>query len=175
MAESPHRNRIRIVRLLAVGATAFVGALAVTALSLAEGSVAGVVLHRLFEPLCHQMPERSFTVEGGPVPVCARCTGLYVGGWLALVAAALPWGRSTRAFAKRPSRRWLVAAALPTGVDWMLGMVGLPASGNGLRAILALPAGFALALWVALAILEESRPRRTHTSARSAVLEEETA
>lgn len=36
--------------------------------------------------VCHQRPERSFTLGGASLPVCARCTGLYVG---ALVAGGL--------------------------------------------------------------------------------------
>ncbi len=29
--------------------------------------------------VCHQLPHRSFHISGVPMPVCARCTGLYVG------------------------------------------------------------------------------------------------
>ncbi len=34
---------------------------------------------------CHQMSERSFFVRGYQFPVCARCTGVYLGGVLGLV------------------------------------------------------------------------------------------
>ncbi len=34
---------------------------------------------------CHQMPERSFFVGNYQFPVCARCTGVYLGGVLALI------------------------------------------------------------------------------------------
>src|SRR5688500_17600845 len=47
--------------------------------------------------VCHQRPDRSFVVDGRPMPVCARCTGLYTGaavaGPLALLLAS---GWSTR-------------------------------------------------------------------------------
>lgn len=29
--------------------------------------------------ICHQIPERSFQINGQPVSLCARCTGMYVG------------------------------------------------------------------------------------------------
>ena len=33
---------------------------------------------------CHQLPERSFYWHGYQFPVCARCTGVYIGELLAL-------------------------------------------------------------------------------------------
>jgi len=35
--------------------------------------------------VCHQMAERSFIFDGTPLPVCARCTGIYSGIFLAMV------------------------------------------------------------------------------------------
>jgi uncharacterized membrane protein len=35
-----------------------------------------------FRPFCHQDPARSFTIAGAVLPVCARCTGIYLGAWL---------------------------------------------------------------------------------------------
>ncbi|MGN0696552.1 MAG: DUF2085 domain-containing protein [Oscillospiraceae bacterium] len=34
---------------------------------------------------CHQMPERSFFIHGCQLPVCARCTGVFIGYLLALI------------------------------------------------------------------------------------------
>lgn len=33
---------------------------------------------------CHQMPERSFFIKGYQFPVCARCTGVYLGALLSI-------------------------------------------------------------------------------------------
>jgi uncharacterized membrane protein len=33
----------------------------------------------MFKSVCHQIPERSFSLLGTPVAVCARCLGLYLG------------------------------------------------------------------------------------------------
>ena len=34
--------------------------------------------------ICHQIVERSFTVNGKPIALCARCTGMYLGAVLAI-------------------------------------------------------------------------------------------
>jgi Predicted membrane protein (DUF2085) len=39
--------------------------------------------------ICHQRPDRSFHLWGAQLPVCARCTGVYVGAALAGIAPAL--------------------------------------------------------------------------------------
>ena len=35
--------------------------------------------------VCHQIAERSFSLAGQPLAVCARCLGIYVGGLAALM------------------------------------------------------------------------------------------
>ncbi len=46
--------------------------------------------------LCHRITERSFTINGRQFPLCARCSGMYLGVALMLAAAALS-GRMRRA------------------------------------------------------------------------------
>ncbi|HLR76219.1 MAG TPA: DUF2085 domain-containing protein [Balneolaceae bacterium] len=43
--------------------------------------------HQLFYSLCHQLPERSFWINGQPMAVCARCFGIYTGFWSGLISA----------------------------------------------------------------------------------------
>lgn len=43
--------------------------------------------HKVFTSLCHQIPARSFTLNGQPMAVCSRCLGIYTGfvfGWILL-------------------------------------------------------------------------------------------
>src|SRR5262245_3978961 len=40
--------------------------------------------------ICHQRPERSFFLWGAQFPVCARCTGLYVGAAAAALVGTWP-------------------------------------------------------------------------------------
>jgi uncharacterized membrane protein len=98
--------------------------------------------------ICHQKPERSFHRDGAPLPVCARCFGLYAGA----LAGALLWGAVAR-LARTPStiaRRWaasgttrraLLLSALPTLVSVITAWLGWWDGNNVLRALLAVPLG----------------------------------
>jgi uncharacterized membrane protein len=103
--------------------------------------------------ICHQRPDRSFYLWAMQMPVCARCTGIYLGGAL----AALAWGVAiARQRARAPStlsaRQWRVVfaiAALPTlltlGAEW----TGIAAMSNTMRAIAGVPIGVAI-VWTVL-------------------------
>lgn len=44
--------------------------------------------------VCHRIPERSFTLPGGrPVPLCARCSGTFLGVLVGLLGPSLLFGR----------------------------------------------------------------------------------
>jgi len=69
--------------------------------------------------ICHQRPERSFYLWSHQMPVCARCTGIYVGAAVAvlLFAARLkprpPERHGARGFGRASARLTLAAAAGP--------------------------------------------------------------
>lgn len=46
--------------------------------------------------ICHQIPERSFHIAGQQLPLCARCTGIYMGALAGFVLMRL-WGRQRAA------------------------------------------------------------------------------
>jgi uncharacterized membrane protein len=80
--------------------------------------VAGYVLYPLLAPLekadlvgysiCHRIPARSFHLEGRQLPLCARCTGTYLGIVIGFAALAV-------------LRRWRAGEMLRTG--WVVLMV----------------------------------------------------
>ncbi len=54
-------------------------------------------IYFLLSGVCHQLPERCLHYEGQPLPLCARCTGTFLGISLALVMArAIGQGRRSR-------------------------------------------------------------------------------
>ena len=94
--------------------------------------------------ICHQRPERSFFLEGHQLPVCARCTGLYLSGAIGLVGW---WGmklaRRWRPAAIDPrfAVRLLMIAAIPTAISLISGAMGWWGGSNLTRALLAMPLG----------------------------------
>jgi uncharacterized membrane protein len=97
--------------------------------------------------ICHQRAERSFHIAGRQMPVCARCTGIYVSA-----AAAIPFALMATAMPSRRSRTILLLAALPTLLTWALEYWGVVPFSNLSRAVAALPLGFAAA-WLAIGTL----------------------
>jgi len=99
--------------------------------------------------ICHQIDVRSFHLWSAPLPVCARCTGIYIGAAItALIVALLPPQAPRSADARTALfRRVLVAAVLPTAAtlafEWTTGV--MPA--NVVRALAGAPMGAAVA-WI---------------------------
>jgi len=66
------------------------------------------VITFLLGGVCHQLPEHSYWIGGRPLPLCARCTGTFLGLWLGLFALR-SMGRHAR-------------TGLPSGLaPWLLG------------------------------------------------------
>ena len=75
-------------------------------------------IYRAFSFACHQLPDRSFHLQGYKFAVCSRCTGIYSG--LALATLTYPLLRSLK-HTETPSLIWLFLAAAPLAIDWSLG------------------------------------------------------
>ena len=88
---------------------------------------------------CHQRPDRSFFFGEYQFPVCARCTGVFLGQSAA--AAALLCGKRVPA--------WAAAALLLTmGADWFVQYTGLRESTNPRRLVTGILGGAGIVfLW----------------------------
>jgi uncharacterized membrane protein len=95
--------------------------------------------------ICHQLSARSFHLWGASLPVCARCTGIYLGAAAAAVALSLTPGSVSARRATENARLVLVLAVVPTAAtlafEWTTGVT--PA--NWIRALAGLPLGVAVA------------------------------
>jgi uncharacterized membrane protein len=110
--------------------------------------------------VCHQRPERSFHLGGIQLPVCARCTGLYVAGALGALAGWLGAGA-----APRRTRALIAIAAAPTALTVAVEWAGLGAPGNLMRAAAALPLGAGAAwLFVRMLRAESQQPHAVQST-----------
>jgi uncharacterized membrane protein len=128
---------------------------AASALAIAIYGIGGVV--------CHQLRERSFHLWSAQLPVCARCTGVYLG---AAIGVAVPAIRPSEAGPSKlgpyRARTIVIAAAMPSLAtlvyEWTTG--DMPS--NWIRFAAGLPLGVA-ASWLML-MLDASAMRRADVS-----------
>mgnify|MGYP006300463745 CR=1 FL=1 len=102
-----------------------------------------------FSMLCHQDPSRSYHIAGVCLPVCTRCTGLYIG----FLAAWTLWGLVPQERRDRPvSNLVLFAGIAPLCMDGLLNLAGIINSHDHFRFITGLVFGAVAArsLWPAL-------------------------
>lgn len=98
--------------------------------------------YRMFRGLCHQLPDRSLSINSIPMAVNARCFGLFSGlatGWL-LLPLFLPLLKSL-------NRITIVIILFATGlqiIDYMAGRTGIWSSGNLARMAMGAILGFAV-------------------------------
>jgi hypothetical protein len=123
--------------------------------SVAGGRAAAALVYVAGGALCHQRPERSFHALGRPLPVCARCVGVYAGGAAGLVLAAIR--RPRRVASPSTYRRLLLVSAAPALATVALEWSHLAQPGNVVRAASAVPPAM-VAGWMLATALETVRP-----------------
>jgi uncharacterized membrane protein len=100
--------------------------------------------------ICHQRPERSFQLWGAVMPVCARCTGIYLGA--AVISLVMPLSTRTamvQIASAAENRRTLLLAATPALVSLVYEWTTGDTPSNILRAVtgLVLGGGTAVVVW----------------------------
>ncbi len=152
-ATRPRRRRWRAG--LCVAALAWVGALlwapgaAAAPSSTLRFHAAGFV-YLAGRTVCHQQGARSLHLAGTQLPVCARCTGLYLGALVGSLVAVRSRGR----LATGRARGLLLIVAVPTAATVAAAWFGWGDVSNAARAWLAVPLGAALG-WAVPSALDE--------------------
>lgn len=134
---------------------AFVGLVMLAPVARAHGYDFGALLiYEAFGKICHQSPARSFYLEGHPFAVCARCAGIYFGfaGGMLLY----PLGRSLNSV-DAPARKWLIAGAAPTVLDFALDLFGLWRNTHLSRSLTGALLGAVIALYVVPGLMDLGR------------------
>jgi uncharacterized membrane protein len=111
-------------------------------------------VYSFFSFICHQMPDRSFHIEGEKFGVCSRCFGVYFG--LLLGFFIYPLLRRIDEIEPIP-RIWLFLSLVPAGIDWSLGVFGLWENTFTSRFLTGLILGVACATFIVPAIVEITR------------------
>ena len=135
----------RLILAAAVGTAALVLSPAIENLAGGVGLIS-VLARLVFHSVCHQDPARSLVIAGALLPVCARCTGIYL-GFLA--------GWSLRLFRRGPDRDRRLSVALlfagiaPLVIDGFANWAGLFNTPSAARLLTGLLFGItaARALW----------------------------
>jgi len=104
---------------------AFWGALIIAALSAplllsCSFPIAAFFTYLPFSFICHQMPERSFTLLNYPLAVCHRCSGIYLGLFLGTLLSPLFFRMTSRA-----QRICIISAAIALTLDALIPLTGL--------------------------------------------------
>lgn len=84
---------------------------------------------------CHQMPERSFFIRGMQFPVCARCTGVFIGK---VIAYSMFFK-----FSQQP--KFCIMGCILMFLDWFVQYLEIHASTNIRRLITGIIGGYSLA------------------------------
>jgi uncharacterized membrane protein len=110
------------------------------------------ILRLLFRPICHGIPSRCLTIWNTPMPICARCTAIYVGLFTGLlIFFVAPWINEKVA-------RWILyVAAVPMGIDGVTQLLRFRESTNSLRIATGSVAGLAFGYWILSAIERRDR------------------
>ena len=131
---------------------AWVGFIIAAPVFLSGGFVtASSPIYTFFSYICHQIPERSLHLVGHQMAVCSRCSGVYLG--LLLGMLAYPLWRQLYEIEPIP-RFWLFLSLVPITIDWSLTVFGIWENTHGSRLITGLILGFACSTYIVPALVE---------------------
>jgi uncharacterized membrane protein len=142
------------ITALCLAALALIPLIASASATIAIAHGASPMLRLPFKLMCHGIAHRCLTIAGTPMPICARCVGIY-GGFLAgLILFPILKGANERVM-----RILLAVAAIAMFLDGVTQAIGLRESTNPLRLATGLTVGAAFGLWALVAIETRARQR----------------
>jgi uncharacterized membrane protein len=128
------------------------------------------MLYSFFARVCHQDDARSFHVAAEKIGVCIRCSAIYFGFLLGLIA--LPLQRALKR-KKNPATGFFFFAVFPMVIDVLLNATGIHASTPMTRVVTGALFGICMALFVVPIFIEaclQLNPRNKNHSLDSGVV-----
>jgi uncharacterized membrane protein len=110
-------------------------------------------IYGAFAIFCHQLPDRSYFIDGHQFAVCSRCTGVYAG--FALTLLLYPLIRSLKN-PVMPPRSWLLLAMVPLAIDVSVNFFGFWHNTHTSRLLTGAVLGSAVVFYVMPGIIELS-------------------
>ena len=143
-----------VLAFIAAIPTAILGAATLCTWAIGQG--ASMQWRLLFRLMCHGKVERCLEIFDAPMPICARCVGIYGGMLLGILAFwAIP-------LLREKVMRWVaLVCAVPLAIDGLTQLTGLRESTNELRIATGVVAGLAFGLWI-LSAVERRDARSSH-------------
>lgn len=77
-----------------------------------------IFIKNLFSFVCHQIPERSFYINGNPMIICSRCFGIYTG--ITILFLLSLFLKSIYQYISKINLKFIFIFALPLLIDWIL-------------------------------------------------------
>jgi uncharacterized membrane protein len=119
----------------------------------------GWVARQVGFAICHQMTDRSFAFGGMALPVCARCTGLFLGFALTLAALLVIYRRDAVRPPSWKTTGLMFLLVLPMLLDGVSSYAGLRQTSNAVRLATGSLAGAAAAVLFFPLLCEQLRRR----------------
>ncbi|WP_066314404.1 DUF2085 domain-containing protein [Bacillus sp. FJAT-29814] len=106
------------------------------------------ILHFFGRAICHQLEDRSLHIDGKPLSVCARCTGIYIGIFSALVYLHLFKRKANITIPSVNMSFFLLLFMVPLIIDGTGSYINLFESNNLRRLLTGISFGFALPYFI---------------------------
>ncbi|NMA82762.1 MAG: DUF2085 domain-containing protein [Epulopiscium sp.] len=100
--------------------------------------------------ICHQIPERSLVLKSSYLPLCARCTGIYLGVFICFIYLVLRKRKNGNQPPSIPLLAILVLAFLPLIGDGLSSYLEFRETSNAIRLITGILFGSSLPFFIIL-------------------------
>lgn len=139
---------LRILYLLTTGSLLWILVIVLAPVFKSVGNEASEYFYFIFEPVCHQIPERSLFINSEPMAVCTRCFAIYSGAFLYLLFTSIR-KRITYINANK-----LIYFVVPTIVDFLLEKFGLYTNFREIRILTGLFLGVSIIYLILCSIFD---------------------